>query len=144
MENRTIDSSHAPSPEPIPSQAMMDSRTLLTRWAPESGAPGSAFQRLADLLAQAKRLLDNQPMGRTAYAEWRATANDVLTQCWGATAAVTRSVHDRGNLPTNFFGASMDQVTSRLDAERQTRMTAMKATIENWLARRQAGEQGAQ
>jgi hypothetical protein len=143
MENRAIDAQPTPSTDPIPSEAMMDSQTLLTPWAPESDAPSSALERLATLLVQAQTLLANPPMSRTAYAEWRTSAHDILTLCWGPTAAVTRSVHDRGNLPTNFFGASMEQVTSRLDAERQTRMTAMKATIESWRARSEAGEQGA-
>lgn len=107
----------------------------------ESGS-GTRLHMLADLVCQAQLLLETLPISKSSYVAWRTTAEGVLGSQFGTNSAVMRQVHDRGAMPTHFYGASMASVVTRLDTERQQRMISMKEAIEACLAQHEGKKDG--
>ncbi len=112
--------SESPSPAPIS--------------APDPAA-AAHIELLTTLIREAQQLSATLPISKDAYGAWRLKADTDLITCFGPNSVTAGQVHQRGILPTSFFGTTFGDIQARIGLERKARLLDMKLVIEGALER---------
>lgn len=98
-------------------------------------AAAAHIELLSTLIRDAQQLSGTLPISKDAYVAWRVQADTALFTCFGPNSITASQVHQRGILPTSFFGSTFGDIQTRIGAERKARLLDMKLVIEGALER---------